>query len=110
MRNQWANENNVFIRSFDSLAENVSKRYCADFFEGFSNESEKLSSSILNQLANPFVSAYTDREWRGITQDGRFQSGVHMVALNANLLTHSHKYSNKYSEFLSFDNGTRHNE
>lgn len=68
-RNNYAIENNISIRSYDYLTERLSKR--PFFRETFIGSSEWRENSIddKQELANPFVEAFTDSNWKKLLQE-----------------------------------------
>jgi hypothetical protein len=97
-RNHLAEILGISIRSFDWLTDCLSARNAyhgfADMYHGGGMEEDKVRSQIKNALANPFVRAMTNPEWREFVA-GRFSSS-HMVGHHADRLlqfrrTNSHE-------------------
>lgn len=84
-RNHLAETLGISIRSFDWLTDRLGTRSrctsLTDEYIGGGAEEDALAPEIKNALANPFVEAMTDPEWREFIA-GRF-SGSHMVGHHA---------------------------
>lgn len=97
-RNDLAETLGITIRSFDWLTERllnrIQCRFFADEYHGGGAEEDELSRAMKNALANPFVRAMSDPEWREFIS-GDF-SYNHMVGHHAERLlkfrrTNSHE-------------------
>lgn len=101
-RNQLSKTLGISIRSFDWLTDRLSARHqCAAFadeYVGGGAEEDKLAPEIKNALANPFVRAMTDPEWREFVA-GRF-SDHHMVGHNAVRLLEFRRTNSHEAKFL----------
>lgn len=97
-RNRLAEENNIEIRSFDSLTDNLLKGNFDTFLTMSSSESESLPIEINNQLANPFCKAYTDKNWRKIVNSHKF-CDFHIISKNAHILLKNRDYNPLLAKF-----------
>lgn len=101
-RNHLAETLGISIRSFDWLTGCLSARsqYCSfvDVYIGGGAEEDKLNPEIKNALANPFVRAMTDPEWREFIS-GRFSDG-HMVGHHAERLLKFRRTNSHEAQFL----------
>jgi hypothetical protein len=90
-RNQFEAEG-VEVRSFDYLTDKLKRRIFLNEFIAVSPECKALSEEEQNLLVNPFNEAIPDARWRRMLKDPRFKV-VHMVCLNANLLSEAWRQS-----------------
>jgi Domain of unknown function (DUF4263) len=101
-RNQLAETLGIFIRSFDWLTGRlIARSGChpfADEYRGGGYEEDNLKPEIKNALANPFVRAMTDPEWRAFV--GCRFSGSHMVGHHAERLLQFRKTNMHEAAFL----------
>lgn len=101
-RNQLSEALGISIRSYDWLTDRLSLRHqcsCfADEYVGGGAEEDALPPEIKNALANPFVRAMTDPEWREFIA-GRF-SDHHMVGHNAARLLEFRRTNSHEAKFL----------
>jgi hypothetical protein len=95
-RLQIGSENNVEIRSFDSLTDKLSSR----FFMPYStlNDKEKLSDDILTKIANPFSKALTDSDWRELCDNVRIPA-THVYSQISDLLVDKFKNNELYRKY-----------
>lgn len=68
-RNQYAEENGIEVRSFDYLTDRLKKRVYLDQSYIGNGTWDKNNGDLLEQLANPFVEAFTDSEWKALLQE-----------------------------------------
>lgn len=101
-RNHLAESLGISIRSFGWLSQCLSVRsQCcafADKYIGGGAEEDRLTPETKNALANPFVRAMSDPEWREFVS-GRFDSS-HMVGMNAERLLRARRTNSHESRFL----------
>ncbi|HEX7516304.1 MAG TPA: Shedu anti-phage system protein SduA domain-containing protein [Chthoniobacterales bacterium] len=101
-RNHLAETLGISIRSFDWLTGCLSARsQCSSFADeylGGGAEEDALNPQIKNALANPFVRAMTDPEWREFIS-GRF-SDNHMVGHHAERLLQFRRTNSHEAQFL----------
>lgn len=101
-RNHLAETLGIAIRSFDWLTGCLSARtQCrsyADYYHGGGAEEDELDPVVKNALANPFVRAMTDPEWREFVS-GRF-SDNHMVGHHAARLLQFRRTNSHEALFL----------
>ena len=95
-RFQIASDNNIEIRSFDSLTDKLSSR----FFMPYStlNDKEKLSDDILAKIVNPFNKALTDSDWRQLCDNIRIPA-THIYSQISDLLVDKLKNNELYKRF-----------
>ena len=98
-RNELARKLGVSIRSFDFFT------YCAthlqfNFIARRLMSYKELDVETLHEMANPFYQALGDAAWKEIRNDYRFQSSVHMLESNAELITSRRTLSERHKEFL----------
>lgn len=94
LRNEYAKEVGVEIRSFDSLMDPLRDMGFWDLVSPPGTESEDLDIVTRNRLANPFLKAYSWRAWKDMVLKGEFVC-AHFVAKNATaLLKHRKENSN----------------
>jgi hypothetical protein len=102
-RNQLSETLGISIRSFDWLTEHLQHRSESHFFHdeytGGGAEEDQLEPIIRNALANPFVRAMSDPEWREFIS-GRFNFS-HMVGHNAERLLKFRRTNSYEKNFLS---------
>ncbi|MDB5355803.1 MAG: hypothetical protein JWN24_2256 [Phycisphaerales bacterium] len=100
LRNYYAKELGVTIRSFDYLTSRAQERMFAGVPVYSSVEMHGLPLLTANQLVNPFAKSYTSKAWRGIVRDPKLDTR-HMVPLNADLLLKSRELnSERHDKFI----------
>lgn len=87
----------ISIRSFDYLSDLLKKRMIDNYVWEFSAELMQLDSSVLNGLANPFYTAYTDSSWRRIISE--MSPYTHFTPYNAEILLKYRRYNELFNEF-----------
>ncbi len=103
-RNHLADSLDIAIRSFDSLTDAFISRDYPAIAHIFSTESSLLDLRIRNELANPFVTAYSSATWRGLIEDRRFQNR-HMISNNAAMLLEVRTINERFDEFANYWRG-----
>ena len=68
-RNQYAEENNVSIRSFDYLMDKLKARIFRDSVYLGSGNWDASNPDLCSQLANPFIEALTDSQWKKLLRE-----------------------------------------
>ncbi len=89
-RNQIANENNIQIRSFDSLADKLKSNVIRN--ELWNRRDDKNDKILINRMSSPFLKAITDSAWKELC--------------NTRSVPDSHFYSNidsSISKYLKFN-------
>ena|ERR1051325_5290375 len=90
----------VAIRSYDHLTDQLAERQFYSLPLNFSVELEELDVLKRNQLANPFVKAFSSAAWSRIVKSVNIEH-KHMLALNADLLLSNRELNAKHTAFLS---------
>ncbi len=98
LRNSYAHDLGINIRSYDSLTDDIRKSYFMDNAPLFDEHNLKL----LNEFANPFFKPYNDATWRTIVQSKNLNV-THMLDRNVELFVNKREYNQlKQSEFLDY--------
>ncbi|HEX8452276.1 MAG TPA: Shedu anti-phage system protein SduA domain-containing protein [Longimicrobium sp.] len=92
LRNQYAREVGITIRSFDYFTDALSSRAFNAFLWISRDIVPTVSAEDNNAYANPFWMAYSDPEWRRIASQGEYNES-HMVAVNLDLLMRYRSYN-----------------
>ncbi len=100
-RNRLSSELGIEIRSFDALTDHLKRRPLLDFSILSEEIGYPISTKMMNELANPFAKAHSDKVWRQITADPNFRLH-HMITTNVPLLLKNREYSNEYARFLLY--------
>lgn len=85
-RNQYAEENNEEIRSFDHLTDRLKLK---PFFEKvmlLNAMWDKENPALCSKLANPFAQSFTDSEWKALLREPNL-SGAHFTSKAAEIIT-----------------------
>lgn len=85
-RNQYAQENNIEIRSFDSLTDALRRRVFLDMAHLYNGDWDKRNGDICIDLANPFVEAFTDSEWKSILEESGTRGDSHFTSKIAKII------------------------
>jgi hypothetical protein len=94
LRNEYAKEFGIEIRSFDSFMDRLRDMGFQDLVSPLGSEGEHLDIVTRNRLANPFLKAYAWGAWKDMVLKGEFDCR-HFLASNATaLLKHRSKNSN----------------
>lgn len=100
MRNMFAEQMNIQIRSFDYLTDKLLQRRFDDIPIICSCEFETLDLTTKNQLANPFFTSLKSAEWRKIVKAPSFDT-VHMMANNAAIILQNKKANSRLAGFIN---------
>lgn len=94
----------VNIRSYQYLTDELARR---QFAPSCSPHWVHGSEPMLNQLANPFTRAFTDKSWRSLlqdvkqaTSDGLAVCGLHFLACAGEHVVKRQKYNRLFEEFV----------
>lgn len=90
-REQISSENNVEIRSFDSLTDYLKNRIFLPY--SLLDDKEKLNDDVLVQIVNPFSMAISDSDWREICDNTRIPR-THIYSNISDLLIKKMKSNN----------------
>jgi len=91
-RNQYADENCIQIRSYDYLTDRLKKRMYFDRTFIASAEWEQVDERLTEKLANPFLMAFTDSEWKDLINE-LGPHGSHFTAAACKLLVERGNYN-----------------
>jgi hypothetical protein len=104
LRNRLAADLRIQIHTFDHLTDCLQYRDFPLYPAVIWPEWDRVDYHILNQLANPFFKAYSDKIWRRIVRSWGL-SLAHMIANNAKLLLKHREYNSLFEEFISIWDG-----
>jgi hypothetical protein len=85
-RNQIANENNIEIRSFDSLSDKL--RGSLIHGELWHQRKDKESFSLINKISSPFLKAITDSSWKKLCESKSIPSGHFYSNVDSSIYKH----------------------
>jgi len=74
-RNQYAQENGIQIRSFDYLTERLNSRWFSSMARLSNGGWDEEHPELCKSLANPFIEALTDSQWKNLLREPRIYSG-----------------------------------
>jgi hypothetical protein len=98
-RHDLAERLSIKIRSFDSLTDVLTSQHFSDFVSFGCTEETELTELQRNQLANPFVRAYSDPAWRNLVKT--LGHTTHFIVLNAATILKHRECNEKYSQFVA---------
>lgn len=102
LRHRYEKAHGIFIRSFDNLTTKMSKQIFINEILLGSAEEDKLGAIVRNELANPFISAMSGKQWKYISSSASF-SYSHSFALNSTLFLENREFSSLYEKFKKSD-------
>ena len=89
-RNDYALENGICIRSYDYLTDRLKNRIFLDRAMLCDGNWDNVHTTQGNELANPFVQAYSDSEWKKLLSDTKV-SGPHFFSRSCEAILASRK-------------------
>lgn len=96
-RIQIARDNNIEIRSFDSLTDTLSRKFFFPY--SYLNDKDRLTHEDLIQIANPFNMALSDSEWREICDNERMPS-THIYSKISDMIVRKLKQNELFDMFM----------
>lgn len=98
LRNEYAKQVGIGIRSFDSLLDQLRVLGFRDLVSPRGSEGEGLDILTRNRLGNPFLKAYSWRAWKDLVLKGEFVC-AHLLANNAEALLGHHDENSDLRRF-----------
>jgi len=100
-RNQYSKKLGIEIRSFDSLTYFAQQKY---FKWKYDDKYHQFPENIQQQLANPFVYAYSDSDWRSILRESKYQRSSYVFS-NPGVLLFYQQSNDAYDRFFEETEG-----
>lgn len=104
---KWRNERQILsstlqipIRSYDALTDDLAGRAFGDTLLHAFSDTRELTPQMQNQLANPFVRAFSDREWAGYLKEKKYIA--HIIGREAETTLKWRRYSGANKRFMMF--------
>ena len=98
MRNEYAKQVGIEIRSFDSLTDRPRTPLIPNRFGAYSSELQRLPVRMSNWLVNPFSTAYSWAQWKNMMAEHEFDP-VHFPANSPEILLKYRTYGPGLNSF-----------